>query len=57
MLLGAPWALGFFQYGILGLIFAVGVLVWYIYLLVTVAQSPSRQGLHDTYSKTVVAKG
>jgi uncharacterized RDD family membrane protein YckC len=56
LLLGAPWALAFFQYGILGLILSIAVLVWYIYLLVTVAQSPSRQGMHDTYSKTVVAK-
>jgi uncharacterized RDD family membrane protein YckC len=56
LIIGAPWALAWLQYGILGLILSIVVLVWYIYLLVTVAQSPSRQGFHDTYSKTVVAQ-
>jgi uncharacterized RDD family membrane protein YckC len=57
LLLGAPMVLSsIYGWGI-GLILAVVVLVYYIYLLVTVAQSPTRQGLHDTYAKTVVAKG
>lgn len=57
LVLGAPYALAWFQWTILGLLFSIGILVYYIYLLVTVAQSPTRQGLHDTYAKTVVAKG
>lgn len=57
LLLGAPWALAWFQYSILGLVLSVAVLVWYIYLLVTVAQSATRQGLHDKQGNTVVAKG
>lgn len=57
LLLGAPYALAWLQWGVLGLIASIAVLVYYIYLLVTVAQSPTRQGLHDQYAKTVVAKG
>jgi uncharacterized RDD family membrane protein YckC len=57
LLLGAPMVLSsIYGWGI-GLILSVVVLVYYIYLLVTVAQSATRQGLHDTYAKTVVAKG
>lgn len=57
LLLGAPFALGFFSYwGVIGLIISVLVLGWYIYLLVTMAQSATRQGFHDQYAKTVVAK-
>jgi uncharacterized RDD family membrane protein YckC len=40
----------------IGLIAAIVALVYYIYLLVTTAQDPMRQGLHDKQSKTVVAK-
>jgi uncharacterized RDD family membrane protein YckC len=40
----------------LGLIAALVALVYYIYLLVTTAQDPMRQGLHDKQAKTVVAK-
>ena len=57
LVLGAPYALTWFQWSILGLLVGIGLLVFYIYLLVTVAQSATRQGLHDTYAKTVVAKG
>ena len=57
LLLGAPAALSsIYGWGI-GLILGVVVLVYYIYLVVTIAQSSTRQGLHDTYAKTVVAKG
>jgi uncharacterized RDD family membrane protein YckC len=31
-------------------------LAWYIFLLVTTAQDPLRQGWHDKFAKTVVAK-
>ena len=31
-------------------------IAWYIFLLVTTAQDPQRQGWHDKFAKTVVAK-
>ena len=31
-------------------------LVWLIALLVTTAQSPTKQGLHDRYARTMVVK-
>ena len=58
LLLGGPQAAAFlFVIPVLGWLIWLGVIVYYIYLLVTVAQSPTRQGLHDKYAKTVVAKG
>ena len=57
LLFGAPYALEFFYGWGIGVIISIVVLVYYIYLVVTIAQSPMRQGLHDTYAKTVVAKG
>ena len=30
--------------------------IWFIALLVTTAQSPTKQGLHDRYAKTMVVK-
>ncbi|CAN5841408.1 RDD family protein [soil metagenome] len=37
---------------------ALGLLsfVWFIYVLVTMAQSPNKQGIHDRYGKSVVVK-
>jgi len=40
----------------LGIIIALAALVWVIALLVTTAQSPTKQGLHDRYANTVVVK-
>lgn len=40
----------------IGFIAAIVALAWYIYLLVTTAQDPMRQGWHDKFAKTVVAK-
>jgi uncharacterized RDD family membrane protein YckC len=56
LVFGLPWALDFFYGWGIGLIIAILVLVYYIYLLYTMAQSPTRQGFHDKYAKTVVAK-
>jgi uncharacterized RDD family membrane protein YckC len=57
LLLGAPAVLSsIYGWGI-GLIISIVVFVYYLYLIYTVASSPTRQGLHDTYAKTVVAKG
>ena len=56
LLLGAPYAIDFLYGWGIGVIVAIVVFVYYVYLVYTVASSPTRQGLHDTYSKTVVAK-
>ena len=37
----------------LGLVIAIG---WPIYLLMTTAQSPTKQGLHDIFAHTMVVK-
>ncbi|HWH24673.1 MAG TPA: RDD family protein [Candidatus Limnocylindria bacterium] len=39
--------------GVLGLL----GLVWLIYVLVTMAQSPTKQGIHDRYGHSMVVKG
>lgn len=40
----------------LGIIIGLAALAWFIALLVTTAQSPTKQGLHDQYAGTVVVK-
>ena len=40
----------------LGVIIGLASLGWFIALLVTTAQSPTKQGLHDQYANTVVVK-
>jgi uncharacterized RDD family membrane protein YckC len=57
LLVGAPAVLSSIYGWGLGLILGILVFVYYLYLIYTVASSPTRQGLHDTYAKTVVAKG
>jgi uncharacterized RDD family membrane protein YckC len=57
LLIGAPFALDYFYGWGIGIIISLAVLVWYIYLFITIAQSPTRQGFHDKYANTVVAKG
>lgn len=58
LLLGAPFALWpLYAWNILGWLLWLLVLAFEVYLLVTTAQSPTRQGFHDTYANTVVAKG
>jgi uncharacterized RDD family membrane protein YckC len=57
LVLGLPGALSLaYVIPLLGLIVSIAVFVYYIYLLVTTAQSPTRQGFHDKFAKTVVAK-
>ena len=54
---GAPYALSFlYAWGVIGWLVGLAVLVYEIYLLVTTAQSSTRQGFHDKSAKTVVAK-
>jgi len=55
--LAGPWAINFVYGWGLGFIVSLLVLIYYIYLLISVAQDPMRQGLHDKQAKTVVAKG
>ncbi len=58
LVLGAPLALWpLTSWSILGWVLWLAVIAYQVYLLVTTAQSPTRQGFHDTYAKTVVAKG
>lgn len=58
LVVGAPFAISFlYGWGVIGWIVAIAILAYEIYLLVTTAQSPTRQGFHDKYAKTVVAKG
>jgi uncharacterized RDD family membrane protein YckC len=56
LFLAGPWALSWFYGWGIGFIISVLVLVYYIYLLVTIAQDPARRGLHDKQANTVVAK-
>ena len=56
LFLAGPWALSWFYGWGIGFIVSILVLVYYIYLLVTTAQDPSRRGLHDKQANTVVAK-
>lgn len=41
---------------LLGLLLGLAALIWVIALLVTTAQSPTKQGLHDRYAHTMVVK-
>lgn len=58
VLLGAPFGIASALSGIgfLGLLISLAALAWFIALLVTTAQSPTKQGLHDRYANTVVVK-
>ena len=40
----------------LGLIASLIAFIWFIALLVTTAQSPTKQGIHDKYAQTMVVK-
>jgi len=39
-----------------GILIGLASLIWVIALLVTTAQSPTKQGLHDQFANTVVVK-
>lgn len=54
--LAGPWALSWFYGWGIGFIISILILVYYIYLVISAAQSPTRQGLHDQQARTVVAK-
>ena len=58
LFLAAPTAIAtIYVWGAIGLLVALAVLGYEIYLLYTTANSPTRQGFHDVQAKTVVAKG
>ena len=40
----------------IGILIALASLIWTIALLVTTAQSPTKQGLHDQFAGTMVVK-
>lgn len=40
----------------LGILIGLAAFVWFIALLVTTAQSPTKQGIHDQFANTVVVK-
>jgi uncharacterized RDD family membrane protein YckC len=54
--LGLPWAINFLYGWAIGLIVSLLILVYYLYLIYSIATDPMRQGLHDKQAKTVVAK-
>ncbi len=58
VLLGAPFGIAQAVAGVsgVGIIIGLAAFVWFIALLVTTAQSPTKQGLHDRYAKTIVVK-
>jgi uncharacterized RDD family membrane protein YckC len=58
ILLGAPFGIASALVGLSGLQALIGLaaVIWIIVLLVTTAQSPTKQGLHDRYAHTVVVK-
>lgn len=58
ILLGAPFTLAQLlnPWPGLGLLISLAGFVWFIVLLVTTAQSPTKQGIHDRYAKTMVVK-
>ncbi len=58
LLLGAPFGLAQLlnPWPGLGILISLLGLVWLIVLLVTTAQSPTKQGLHDQYAHTMVVK-
>jgi uncharacterized RDD family membrane protein YckC len=56
--LGLPAALStIYVWGLIGWLVSLAVLGYFVYLLMTTAQSATRQGFHDVQAKTVVAKG
>lgn len=58
LFLGLPAALSaIYVWGLIGWLVSLAVLGYFIYLLMTTAQSATRQGFHDMQAKTVVAKG
>lgn len=56
LFLGVPWAVNFLYGWAIGWLISLLIFVYYVYLVISIAQDPMRQGLHDKQAKTVVAK-
>jgi uncharacterized RDD family membrane protein YckC len=59
LVLGIPSILATFASYVsagLGFILSIVGLLWLIVLLYTIAQSPTKQGLHDRYARTIMVK-
>ena len=59
LLLGVPWILAGFSVYVqdrVALVLAVAGVAWLLLLLYTMAQSSTKQGLHDRYAHTIVVK-
>lgn len=41
---------------VIGLILSIAAFAWFIYLVYTTAQSPTKQGWHDVFANTMVVK-
>lgn len=41
---------------LIGLVIALAGLIWYIWLIYTMSQSPTKQGWHDTFAHTQIVK-
>jgi len=41
---------------VIGLLFSIAALAWFIYLVYSTAQSPTKQGWHDVFANTMVVK-
>ena len=54
--LGALWAINALYGWSIGVLFSLLITVYYVYLVYSIATSPTRQGMHDKQAKTVVAK-
>jgi uncharacterized RDD family membrane protein YckC len=58
LFVGAPFAIWpLHDWNVIGWLLWVAVIAYQAYLLMTTAQSATRQGFHDVQAKTVVAKG
>jgi uncharacterized RDD family membrane protein YckC len=55
--LGLPLALyQFYGWNIIGWLVALAAFGFLVYVLITIAQSPTRRGFHDNYANTAVVK-
>ena len=59
LILGIPSILGTFAVfvpSVLGMVLTIIGVIWLLVLLYTIAQSPTKQGLHDRYARTILVK-
>ena len=59
LILGIPSILATFAVfvpSVLGVVLTIIGVIWLVVLLYTIAQSPTKQGLHDRYARTILVK-